>query len=186
MKKTIGVILLVGLVSLLWGDLLWASNTGAVPPPTQASQGTVTTPSRVPGGTVPPVIQRLLERNPKLLEQVRRGQFAGRQAVSPAALSGAVFQVEPDLATGVVKITYRLEKPGRVVLTVSDAKGQVVREMVYQDQWAGLYRAVWDGKGGASKFPMGNAVLSPVPSGVYTLKMTTPDGVKTTQFPYSL
>lgn len=183
MKKATVVLLLCGVVSLLWGSLLWADNTAAVQPPSAAQkpsaiqppskglQGAVTNPSSVPNPNVLPLPSKARQSGP-----IRGSLFSKKPAGIPASLSREVFKVQPNPASGNVKITYRAQKPGQYEFTVLDANGHSVRRMVYPTPFAGLCRVIWDGKGDDGKWVAG---------GAYTLKMTSPDGVKTTQFSYS-
>ena len=167
MKQTMMVILLCGLVCLVWGSPLWAA--AGTSQPSSPSHPNVFPPQGNPKPTGP-------------ISSLFRKSQAG---IPVSMIPGAVFEAQQNPATGNVQITFRLEKPGQVEFTITDAKGQPVRDLIYQTPFAGLCRVVWDGQGSDGKWVIGNAALKPVASGVYTLKMTTPDGVKTTQFSYS-
>ena len=166
MKRTMMVILLCGLISLAWGYPLWAA-AGTAPSSSPSTPSAFT-----PQGNVKPA--------GSISDLFRKGPVG----LSAATIPGPVFEAKQDPATGDVQITFRLEKSGPVEVTVTDAKGQPVWDRVYSIPFAGLCRVVWDGKGTDSKVVFGSAGLKPVSSGVYTLKITSPDGVKTTQFSY--
>lgn len=176
MKNNVVVLMIGGLVSLLWGGALGA-NQGAIQKPSNETHGIAANPTSVRRDSLP---NPSLMSHPLIAKQrvdSKEGLFSKGHSRIPAALSsGETFKVNPNPVTGIVKITYRLEKPGMVEFTVSDAKGHMVRKIIYPSPFSGLCRVLWDGKGDDGKLVTG---------GAYSLKMTSPDGVKTTQFTFS-
>ena len=106
MKQTMMVILLCGLVCLVWGSPLWAA--AGTSQPSSPSHPNVFPPQGNPKPTGP-------------ISSLFRKSQAG---ISASMIPGAVFEAQQNPATGNVQITFRLEKPGQVEFTITDAKGQ--------------------------------------------------------------
>lgn len=69
-----------------------------------------------------------------------------KQSNSPAPVHFSLKQNYPNPFNPTTVIEYELPKIGQVTLTVLNLLGQKVRRFVRQEQQAGLYRIVWDGR----------------------------------------
>lgn len=69
-------------------------------------------------------------------------------------------------------IQYGLKEPGSVVLSVFNARGQLIRSLVNDTKAAGTYQIVWNGLDNSNR---------PVSSGVYFFRMEASGTVKTTK-----
>jgi len=56
------------------------------------------------------------------------------------------MQNYPNPNTGHTSIRYQLAQPGKVSLKIYNTLGQVVNTLVSQEQPAGIYNAIWDGR----------------------------------------
>jgi len=68
-----------------------------------------------------------------------------------------------------VTIGYALPRVGMTILTIHDQQGRMVTTLINRSVEAGRYLAVWDGT---------NGVGAKVPSGLYFVRMVTPEGVR--------
>ncbi len=80
-----------------------------------------------------------------------------------------LYQNYPNPFNPSTTIKYSLKESGFVSIAVYDFKGRLVREIIAQHLAAGTYTNVWNG------LDMNN---EPVSSGVYLIKMKTPDCLK--------
>jgi len=105
------------------------------------------------------------------LYSYRRDGLVSVVAAEPARPSAfALMQNFPNPFNAETTIEYSLGRAGPVRLTVYNALGQIVRDLVDVQQEAGLYRASWNGRDDA-----GNAVGS----GVYFYRLSTENLART-------
>jgi len=89
---------------------------------------------------------------------------APKQSNSQAPVHFSLKQNYPNPFNPTTVIEYELPKIGQVTLTVLNLLGQKVRRLVRQEQHAGVYRIVWDGRD-----PSGNRVAP----GIYIHRLQT-------------
>jgi hypothetical protein len=75
----------------------------------------------------------------------------------------ALMQNYPNPFNGHTTVTYSVDKPTRVNVSIYDTAGRLIRTLVDGDRVAGAYQAVWNGLDDRSR---------PVASGVYFMRMT--------------
>jgi hypothetical protein len=104
----------------------------------------------------------------------QRDPLRGKGGPQSGGLTGQpaqeMFAVCPNPTKGEVQVEYSLMSPGKVSLSVFDITGRLIREIVDGGMPAGVYRAAWDGRDQAGKLSG---------SGVYFLRLNTPERVKT-------
>jgi len=61
-------------------------------------------------------------------------------------------------------IEYQLPQPGHIRLEIYNLLGQKIRALINENQRAGYFRTIWDGKDGSGKI---------APSGVYFYRLET-------------
>jgi hypothetical protein len=88
-------------------------------------------------------------------------------ATTPNLRSVAIHSVSPNPARSSSRIEYEIADRGPVQLSVYDASGRLVRQVVDEDLPAGLHTARWDGRDRAGR---------PVAAGVYFAKLVTSRG----------
>jgi len=87
---------------------------------------------------------------------------ANEDAVYPAIEAGEAISVSPNPFRQVSKISYRVDHPGPVELSVYNLKGEKICSLVKENKGSGEYQAVWNGCDAHGK---------PVASGVYICRM---------------
>jgi hypothetical protein len=95
------------------------------------------------------------------------------QARLPAASVNAALILEPGRPNPfnpLTTLSYHLPTPGRVRLSIYDARGRHLVELAAQDETAGWHTREWNGTSDTGRA---------MPSGVYFAKIETPDGVRT-------
>jgi len=90
-------------------------------------------------------------------------------------LATALHQNYPNPFNGHTTISYSLEKPEHVSVTIFDTAGRLVRTLEDRDSAAGNYRVVWNGRDNASR---------PVASGIYFMRMNAGDYGKSRKIVY--
>jgi serine protease len=108
------------------------------------------------------------------LIQIDAALLAARGGASSAAALGkgavAARLRSPNPARGEADLTYRVGRPGRVRVRVFDVLGALVRTVEERDAASGERSVRWDGRNDAG---------ATVATGVYLLRVETPDGVAT-------
>jgi len=99
-----------------------------------------------------------------------RGKGGGQSAGLADLPLRDVFEVSPNPTRGELQVEYSLRTPGRVDLSIYDVVGRLVKRVVNDRQPAGVYRAAWDGRDQTGRLSG---------SGVYFLRLNTPERVKT-------
>jgi flagellar hook assembly protein FlgD len=74
-----------------------------------------------------------------------------------------LFEVGPNPVTGATRVSYALARAGAVSLSVYDATGRQVRNLVSGTLKAGVYAASWDGRDAGGR---------QVPAGVYYVRLS--------------
>jgi len=97
-----------------------------------------------------------------VLRDVEGGVAEEPTSVTPA--SGPGLQVQP--TSGGFDLSYSIASPCRVDLSVYNLTGREVRRLVAERQSAGERRVLWNCE---------DSVGNPVPSGVYLIRLDTPD-----------
>ena len=95
------------------------------------------------------------------------------QARLPAASVKAALILEPGRPNPfnpLTTLSYHLPAPGRVRLSIYDARGRHLVDLIAQDETAGWHTREWNGTSGTG---------SAMPSGVYLARIETPAGVRT-------
>jgi len=92
----------------------------------------------------------------------------GSVPVTGSAFGGAVLRCFPNPFNPTTTVEYELAREGRARLDVYDVRGRLVVRLVDQAQARGLHRAFWAGL---------DARGLRVSSGVYFVRLETPDGV---------
>ncbi|MBU1356665.1 MAG: S8 family serine peptidase, partial [Candidatus Edwardsbacteria bacterium] len=77
--------------------------------------------------------------------------ISGSNSKSTAAYSYELMQNYPNPNTGKTAIKYQLAQSGKVSLKIYNTLGQVVKTLVSQEQPAGIYNAIWDGRDNTGK-----------------------------------
>jgi hypothetical protein len=77
--------------------------------------------------------------------------ISGSNSKTTAAYSYELMQNYPNPNTGKTAIKYQLAQPGKVSLKIYNTLGQVVKTLVSQEQPAGIYNAIWDGRDNTGK-----------------------------------
>jgi hypothetical protein len=80
---------------------------------------------------------------------------------------GLVAQVMPNPFNPMTELSFSLSRPGQVRVTIYDLQGRVVKALVNETRMAGVQRVVWNGS---------NAQNQTVPSGIYFIRIETPEG----------
>jgi hypothetical protein len=78
-----------------------------------------------------------------------------------------VASVAPNPSSGLCRIAFRMVTPGSVTVSLFDATGRMVRQLLGGPQPVGDYILIWDGRDDSG---------CDVPSGVYAARITTPTG----------
>jgi hypothetical protein len=119
---------------------------------------------KVKGDYVTSLGLMLYQRDPK------RGNGGGQSGGVADMPVREVFAVYPNPSRGEAQVEYSLKIPGKVDLSVYDVTGRMVRKVVDGPQPAGVHKAVWDGR---------DALGRKVTNGVYFVRLSSPDKVKT-------
>jgi hypothetical protein len=80
---------------------------------------------------------------------------------------GLVAQVMPNPFNPMTELSFSLSRAGHVRVTIYDLQGRVVKALVNETRSAGVQRVVWNGS---------NAQNQTVPSGIYFIRIETPEG----------
>lgn len=113
----------------------------------------------------------LFQRDPKPRGMNGGGQGGGHQTGEPVGSPvREVFAVYPNPTNSQAQIDYSLRAEGKASLAVYDVLGRLVRVLEEGVKPAGVHRVSWDGK---------NQDSGLAPSGVYFLRLGTPERVKT-------
>jgi hypothetical protein len=106
----------------------------------------------------------LYQRDPR---RGKGGPQIGETAVLPVR---EVFAVYPNPMSNQALIEFSLTSPGKVDLSVYDVTGSLVRRIVDAPQPAGVHKVTWDGC---------DQVGRRASSGIYFVRLTSPEKVKT-------
>ena len=93
---------------------------------------------------------------------VVESRFAKPGVDTPAAQATCEISGRPNPFPGEGWVDFRLPQPGRVVLSICDVSGRVVRELVNEHRDEGTYHVVWDGRDRAGQ---------PVATGIYLYQL---------------
>ncbi len=107
----------------------------------------------------------VLDKDDWLLDRgiTRVGVEAG---TSPVPGSTMLYPLRPNPFRGGTRVEYALSKGGKVILSVYNVSGQMVRELVSGAQAPGRYSVSWDGR---------DQGAHPLPSGVYLYRLQVSD-----------
>lgn len=78
----------------------------------------------------------------------------------------------PNPATGATQLTFTLPRTSEISLQVVDITGRIVAHPAAGPHAAGTHSVSWDGRSSAG---------NPLPAGLYFVRLTTPDGVRTSR-----
>lgn len=100
------------------------------------------------------------------------GSTDSDDAVNIIPVDSYLGKVYPNPFNPSTTLQYGLKEAGQVKISVFNARGQLVRNLVNESKTAGTYQVVWDGKDNNGHI---------APSGIYFFRMDTKEGIKTTK-----
>ena len=101
---------------------------------------------------------------------LRGGSLTGVGEFGPLAAGITFYPAAPNPMQHRTELSYFLQSPGRVDLTIYNVQGQLMKRLVAESQTEGSHSLIWNGDGSGGL---------PLPSGVYFAHLRTPEGSRT-------